>query len=66
MSHDGVILIYTKLCGPMEKASWPTIRPCPTGWRPLFWYNCQWKIFRKVGIKSIREHIKQTYRQPRG
>jgi len=30
-SHDNpFILIYAKLCGPLEKASWPTTERWPT------------------------------------
>jgi len=34
-SHNAFILIYVKLCGPLEKALWPTTGPCPTGWKSL-------------------------------
>jgi len=29
-SHNAIILIYAKLCGPLEKVSQPTTAPWPT------------------------------------
>jgi len=34
-SHNAFILVFAKLCGPLENASWPTTRPWPIGWKPL-------------------------------
>jgi len=34
-SHNALILIYAKLCGPLEKALWPITGPWLTGWTSL-------------------------------